>query len=67
LRRRQDWREVEHQEDNKQLNGKSFAGTFAVGCGGECCFIRLVNIGREHRKDHIRCISVWEIFGTIFE
>jgi hypothetical protein len=42
------WREVAHEEDNEQLNGSMFTGTFAVAGGGECPFIRLVTIGRTH-------------------
>jgi hypothetical protein len=61
------WREVAREEDNKQLSGKWFTGTFAVAGGGECRFIRLVNIGRNHRRDDILCISAWEIFGSLVE
>jgi hypothetical protein len=39
------WREVTREEDNKQLNGRPFTGTFTAAGGGECRFIRLVNIG----------------------
>jgi hypothetical protein len=28
------WREIAREEDNRQLNGKGFAGTFAVAHGG---------------------------------
>jgi hypothetical protein len=41
-------REVAREEDNEQLNDPNFTGTFAVAGGGECRFIRLVNIGRNH-------------------
>jgi hypothetical protein len=34
------WREVAREEDNKQLNGYYFTGTFAVADGRECRFIR---------------------------
>jgi hypothetical protein len=62
-----DWREVAREEDNKQLNGKLFTGTFAVTGGGECRFIRLVNIGRNHRGNDCLWIAVWEIFGNLKE
>jgi hypothetical protein len=61
------WREVDHQEDNKQLKGTWFTGTFAVAGVGECRFIRLVNIGRNHFGDDQLLISAWEIFGTLLE
>jgi hypothetical protein len=64
---RENWREVAHQEDNEQLNGKWFTDTFGVAGGGECRFIRLVNIGRNHRWDDALFISAWEIFGNLFE
>jgi hypothetical protein len=59
------WREVAHEEDNKQLNGRCFTATFAVVGGGECRFIRLVNIGRNHHEDDQLNISAWEIFGSL--
>jgi hypothetical protein len=43
----ENWREVAREEDIYQLNGESFAGTFAVAGGGECRSIRLVNIGAD--------------------
>jgi hypothetical protein len=64
---RKSWREVDHQENNAQLNGWHFTGTFPVAGGGECRFIRLVNIGRNHcRNDQLR-ISDWGIFGGLIE
>jgi hypothetical protein len=61
------WREVAREEDNDQLNGKFFTGTFAVADGGECRFIRPVNIGRNHNGDDCFFISAWEIFGSLIE
>jgi hypothetical protein len=58
----QSWREVAREEDNEQPNGP-----FAVADGGECRFIRLVNIGRNHWGDDRLRISVWEIFGSLVE
>jgi hypothetical protein len=63
----ENWREVAREEDNEQLNGKFFTGTFAVVDGRECRFIRLVNIGRNHRGDDMLAISAWEIFGSLVE
>jgi hypothetical protein len=61
------WREVVREGDNEQLNGKFFTGTFKVAGGGECRFIRLVNIGRSHAgNDQVR-ISAWEIFRSLIE
>jgi hypothetical protein len=61
------WREIAREEDNEQLNGKGFTGTFAVAGGGGCCFIRLVQIGRNHWGDDQIWISAWEIFGALAE
>jgi hypothetical protein len=61
------WQEVAHEEDNKQLNGTYFTATFAVAGGGECRFIRLVNIGRNHWGSDDIIISAWEIFGSLVE
>jgi hypothetical protein len=61
------WRAVAHEEDTEQLNGEYFTGTFAVAGAGECGFIRLVNIGRNHCGDDRILISAWEIFGSLVE
>jgi hypothetical protein len=61
------WREVARKEDTERLNGRFFTATFAVADGGECRFIRLVNIGRSHFGDDCLWISAWEIFGTLIE
>jgi hypothetical protein len=61
------WREVAHEEDNKQLNSQHFTGTFAVAGDGECRFIRLVNIGRNHGRYDQLLIYGWEISGSLVE
>jgi hypothetical protein len=61
------WREVAREENNRQLDGLWFTGTFAVAGGGECRFIRLVNIGRNRQGYDTLAISAWEIFGSLFE
>jgi hypothetical protein len=61
------WREVAREEDNKQLNGRSFTATFPVAGTGECRFIRLVNIGRNRGGTDSLIISAWEIFGNLIE
>jgi hypothetical protein len=50
----ENWREVAREDGNKQLNGKWFTGTFAGG--GECRFIRLVNIGRNDAGSDMHAI-----------
>jgi acetoacetate decarboxylase len=64
----ENWREVAREEDNKQLDRPNFTATFAVADGGECRFIRLLNIRRTHSgwNDCI-LISAWEIFGSLLE
>jgi hypothetical protein len=64
---RENWREVAREEDNEQLNGLCVTGTFPVAGGGECRFIRLVNIGRNHDGTDNTCISAWETFGSLIE
>jgi hypothetical protein len=63
----ENWREVAREEDNKQLNGSRFIATFPVAGGGECRFIRLVNIGRNHVGSDQLVISAWEIFANLIE
>jgi hypothetical protein len=57
------WREVAREEDNRDR----FTGTFAVAGSGECRFIRLANIGRNHLGVDCLYISAWEIFGSVVE
>jgi hypothetical protein len=61
------WREVAREENNMELNGRKFTKTFAVAGGGECRFIRLVNIGRNQYGQSAIYISAWEIFGSLVE
>jgi hypothetical protein len=61
------WREVAREEDREQLNGSRFTSIFTVAGGGECRFIRLVNIGRNHHGSDQVMISAWEIFGNLIE
>jgi hypothetical protein len=61
------WREVDHKENNDDLNGSSLTGRFAISGGGACRFIRLVNIGRCHQGHDILFISAWEVFGTLLD
>jgi hypothetical protein len=51
--------EITCEEDNEQLNGKWLTDTFAVAGGGECRFIRLVNISRNHHGDDFLSIWAW--------
>jgi hypothetical protein len=63
----ENWRQVAREDDNTQLNGRRFTAIFAVAVSGECRFIRLVNIGRNHEGTSALCISAWEIFRALFE
>jgi hypothetical protein len=61
------WRETARKENTEQLNGQWSTGTFALAGGGECRFIRLVNISRNHMENDRLFISAWEIFGSLIE
>jgi hypothetical protein len=63
----ENWRKVAREEDNEQLNGSFLTATFPVADGGECRFIRLVNIGRDHHGSDSLNMSAWEIFGSLIE
>jgi hypothetical protein len=60
-------REVPREEDNTELNGEYFVRTSEVAGCGECRFIRLVNICRNHRGNDAIEIFAREIFGSLFE
>jgi hypothetical protein len=59
------WREVAREEDSVRLKKNLAIGVFDVARGEECCFIRLVNIGRNHGRNSCLDISAWEIFGLL--
>jgi hypothetical protein len=42
---------VARENDNEQPNSRWYTETFSVAGGGECRFIRLVKIGRNHLGD----------------
>jgi hypothetical protein len=59
------WREVDHWQDNEQLNGFPFTATFELAGAEECRFIRLVNIGKNHGGNDVLWISACEIFRNL--
>jgi hypothetical protein len=59
------WQEVDHREDNVDLNARRVTRTFKVATHGRCRFIRLVNIGRNHQGNDILAISAWKLFGSL--
>jgi hypothetical protein len=61
------WQEVDHQENNQDLNGRYRTRIFQVSAGvcRPCRMIRLVNIGRNHFGDDCLQIGAWEIFGDL--
>jgi hypothetical protein len=61
------WWEIAHEENNQQLNGGGFVGNFSIADGRDCCFIRLVNIGRNYIGTDNIFPEVWEIFGSLIE
>jgi hypothetical protein len=63
----ENWKEIDRKKDNAKLNGWKITGTFPVTGAGECRFIRLVNIGRNHAGYDMLAISAWEIFGSLIE
>jgi hypothetical protein len=60
--------EVDHKEDNAELNARDVTSTFRVANANELCrFLRLVNIERNHFGDDCLVMSSWEIFGWLIE
>jgi hypothetical protein len=63
----QNWVEFDYRENNTELNGSGATRTFGTARSGECRYIRLVNIGRNHDDNDRIAISAWEIFGSLIE
>jgi serine/threonine protein kinase len=59
----ENWQEVDHKEDS----GWWVSRTFAVVAAAAARFIRLVQVGRNHRGDDRLVIEAWEIFGSLIE
>jgi hypothetical protein len=61
------WTEIDHRENNAELNDRNVTRTFQVSQSEEGRFIRLVNIGRNHHGNDCLSISGFEVFGTLIE
>jgi hypothetical protein len=61
----ENWTEIDHHENNGELNGHRIVQLFSVQHVEECRCIRLVNIGRTHCRDDALHIEAWEIFGSL--
>jgi hypothetical protein len=60
------WIEIDCQTNNSKLYGKGAIGVFQASrqdVTGR--YVRLVNIGRNHRHDDCLTLSAFEIFGTL--
>jgi hypothetical protein len=63
----QQWIQVDRRDDVSETNAAHTVTRFDVPNGIECRFVRLVNIGRNHRRDDCLWISAFEIFGALIE
>jgi hypothetical protein len=61
------WQEIDHRENNDDLNGTYATRTFPVAKGGPCRLIRLVNIGRNHFGYDCLMVTAWDVFGSLVE
>jgi hypothetical protein len=59
------WRQIDSREDNSDLNDQDVTRTFDVANYEMCRFVRLVNIGKNHRGNDCLCLSALEIFGCL--
>jgi hypothetical protein len=63
----EEWVEIDHKENNIDLNGGNRIVLFEVNRREVCRLIRLVNLGKNWGNSEILVISAWEIFGTLLE
>jgi hypothetical protein len=61
------WTTVDRQEDVQELNARHVAGNYKLSEVRVARLVRLVNIGRNHRRNDRLMISAFEIFGTLHE
>jgi hypothetical protein len=62
-----DWKEVDRQDGNKDLNAKNAVKSFSVRKAERFRFVRLRQIGKNHRGNDSLAISALEIFGSYTE
>jgi hypothetical protein len=60
------WKEIDHRENNNDLNGASFIKTFSVSKSIECRFIRLRHIGPNHQGNNHLLLSALEILDIFW-
>jgi hypothetical protein len=61
-----DWIEIDRQTNNSKLDGKGAIAVFQASrqdVTGR--YVRLANVGRNHRRDDCLSLSAFEIFGTL--
>jgi hypothetical protein len=63
----ENWKEIDHRENNAELNEPLKTKVFEVCACDASRFIRLAQIGRNHYGNSELCISAWEIFGRVIE
>jgi hypothetical protein len=62
------WTELDRRSDNSDLHGGHWTvASFPISHPIECRIIRLTQTGENHRKDLSLAMSVFEVFGTLFE
>jgi hypothetical protein len=61
------WKEIDHKENNIDLNRQRVTRVFPAAASKPCRFVRLANVGRNHRGTDSLLIEAWEIFGKLIE
>jgi hypothetical protein len=61
------WTEVHRCENNSDLNGSSWIGTYSINRSVKCRFVRLRQTGTNHLNRDYFLLSGFEIFGVLRE
>jgi FtsZ-binding cell division protein ZapB len=59
------WTELDRQENNEDLNGKSAEKAFAVSEHGRFGKIRLRQVGLNHSRNYVLTLQAFELFGSL--
>jgi hypothetical protein len=61
------WTEGDHRENTSELNNREVTELFQVAKIAEGRFVRLVNVGKNHKGTDSLSLSSFEILGTLIE
>jgi hypothetical protein len=63
----ENWTEIDRKEDDYNLREWPNTASFAISNSGECCFIRLIQTGKNHGENDDLSVFSFDFFRTLLE